>query len=81
MSEVSVSESDLAMWVVYDHPKDFPDQYVARQHVVGIAGNRPTGRTMGSDRLERVRAALENLGLVCIARSEKDDPVIIETWL
>lgn len=69
------------MWVVYDHPSDFPGHYVARQHIIGIAGQQPTGRAMCSLTLEPIRAALSNLGLVCLARSEQDDPVIVETWL
>jgi len=68
------------MWVVYDHPSDYPDEYVARQHVVGVAGQQPTDRMM-TGTLESIRVALTNLGLVCITRSEEDDPVIVETWL
>ena len=78
---MSGTETDLPMWVVYDHPTDFPDQFVARQHIVGIAGNTPTDRTMGSNDIEKVRAALRNLGLVKIDRSPEDDPVIVEVWL
>jgi hypothetical protein len=76
-----MTETDLPMWVVYDHPSDFPDQYIARQHIVGIEGNKVTDRTMGSDQLEKVRAALRNLGLVRIDRSPEDDPAIMEVWL
>jgi hypothetical protein len=81
MPELPVSETDLPMWVVYDHPSDFPDRYVARQHIIGIAGQQPTDRTMVSLSLDSIRAALANLGLVCVVRSEEDDPVIVETWL
>jgi hypothetical protein len=70
----------LPMWVVYDHPSDYPDRYVARQHVVGIEGDKPTDRMMGGS-LEAIRAALSNLGLVCITRNKQDDPVIVEVWL
>jgi hypothetical protein len=72
---------DLPMWVVYDHPADYPDRYVARQHVVGIAGDQSTDRTMVSLSLESIRTALANQGLVCITRNPEDDPVIVETWL
>jgi hypothetical protein len=81
MSELPVSETDLPMWVVYDRPSDFPDRYVARQHIIGIAGQQPTDRTMVSLSLDSIRAALANLGLVRVIRSEEDDPVIVETWL
>jgi hypothetical protein len=75
-----MTETDLPMWVVYDHPSDYPQQYVARQHIIGVAGQRPTGRMMAGT-LDSIRAALANLDLVCLARSEADDPVIVETWL
>jgi hypothetical protein len=71
----------LPMWVVYDHPADYPEHYVARQHIVGISGREVTGRVMVSLALDSIRAALSNLGLVCVTRSDEDDPVIVETWL
>lgn len=72
---------ELVMWVVYDHPRDHPEQYVARQHIVGIAGDQPTDRVMFAATIESIRAALANLGLVCVPRSPADDAVIVETWL
>jgi len=71
----------LPMWVVYDHPADFPNTYVARQHIIGISGQEATDRTMEADTLESIRAAMVNLGLTCITRSPEDDPVIVEVWL
>lgn len=74
-------DSDLPMWVVYCHPSDFPEYYVARQHVVGIGGQQPTDRVMLAATLESLRVALSAVGLLCIERNESDDPVIVETWL
>jgi hypothetical protein len=71
----------LPMWVVYDHPSDYPEQYVARQHVVGVAGDTSTDRLMAAESLDNIRAALANLGLVCLTRNPQDDPVIVEVWL
>jgi hypothetical protein len=73
-------EGMLPLWVVYDHPSDYPDDYVARQFVIGIEGDKPTDRMM-IGALDSIRAALCNLGLGCIQRSEEDDPVIVECWL
>lgn len=75
------ASEDLPLWVVYDHPSDFPDRYIARQRTVGIAGDQPTDRVMVSLSLDSIRTALANLGLVCIPRHETDDPVIVEVWL
>ena len=36
--------SELSMWVVYDHPSDFPDRYVARLW----EGEKPTSNVMVS---------------------------------
>lgn len=76
-----MSTEDLPMWVVYDHPTDFPEHYVARQHIVGLAGQQPTGRVILADTVESIRVALYNIGLACIERNATDDPHIVETWL
>jgi hypothetical protein len=73
--------TELPMWVVYDHPSDYPEHYVARQHIVGIDGEEPTDRMMASFTLDSIRTELADLGLICVTRSEGDDPVIVETWL
>lgn len=65
------------MWVVYDHPTDFPDHFVARRW----DGLQATDDTIKSDQLGTVRFALRQLGLVCLARQEGDDRNIVEVWL
>jgi hypothetical protein len=74
------SDETLPMWVVYDHPADYPDAYVARQHVVGTSGNTPTNRVMVGE-LESIRTRLATQGLVQLYRHQDDDPAIVETWL
>jgi hypothetical protein len=68
--------SGLSVWVVYDHPSDFPNCYVARQWI----GDKP-GRVLVSNALEPIQTLLEGLGLVHMDRMEGDDPVILETWI
>ena len=68
----------LNLWVIYDHPRDFPDHYVARLHVNGI----PTESTIQASELEQLREVfLVDMRLTCIRRDPSDDPVIVETWL
>ena len=67
----------FALWTVYDKPKDFPGLYVARKFT--LAGPTPT--TMTSEDLDALRNALARMGLVPMARSPEDDPVIIESWI
>jgi hypothetical protein len=74
-------ERKLEWWVVYDHPKDFPDGYIARKFLVTAEGAGPTDVVMWSDKLEEVQDFLENLGLVKLARDPSDDPVIVESWI
>lgn len=71
----------LEWWVVYDHPKDYPDGYVARKWIANAEDAGPTDVAMWSNNLEEVRDFLENLGLVKLARDPSDDPVIVESWI
>jgi hypothetical protein len=70
-------EPQLAIWVVYDHPRDWPNYFVARQWL----GETATGNMILHTDLEQLRDMLEGLGLVHLDRMEGDDPVILETWL
>lgn len=67
----------LTIWVVYDHPSDWPNYFVARQWL----GETATGNMLMDWDLERLRETLQRLGLVKLDRMEGDDPVILETWL
>lgn len=71
----------LNTWVVYDHPRDFPDGYMARRWEIGGGQNRPTNETIASTDLGSVRSRLKEKGLMKIDRQEGDDPCILETWL
>jgi hypothetical protein len=70
---------DLPIWVVYDHPTDFPNAFVARLWI----GLEATAEVLISDSLDEVRAmvAARYPGAVCVARADGDDPKILETWL
>ena len=65
----------LETWVVYRNPKDYPDKFVCRKW----DGLKPTGELIISDALEKIHQSLP-LGLIMIAPSTEDDPIIIETW-
>ena len=67
----------LPIWVVYDHPKDFPNNYVARLWI----GEKLTGDMMIAPDIDMLRDELERRGLVKLMPQEGDDPVILETWL
>lgn len=69
----------LALWTVYDHPSDFPGNYVARLFIL----DKPTPYVLIADTLDELRAALLNAypDLMCMCRHAYDDPNIVEVWL
>lgn len=71
----------LGMWVIYDHPKDDPDHYVARQFFCGPSVVLVTDNVMRAPELDILRRALARDGLTPIDRGAQDDPIIVETWL
>jgi len=75
--------SALDMWVVYDHPSDYPDAFVARRHLAfgGSPDGTPTRDVIIAADLDAVRTALALRGLVQLARMPEDHPVIVEVWL
>ncbi len=73
----------LVMFVIYNHPKDWPDHYVARRWFVFPGEEEPRTELapFAADMsLDRLRLKLPP-GLVMLARCDGDDPVILETWL
>ena len=71
----------LALWTVYDHPRDAPAVYRARLWMVLGVVVCPTDDVMDELTLEALRRRLARMGLIRIARFKDDDPVILETWL
>lgn len=87
----STDPNALTMWTVYDHPRDFPDEAVAREWKV--AGGRETSGALVArgPTLKACRIALDGylarigrggLTMLCrIPASPGDDSVIVETWI
>ena len=75
----------MTMWTIYDHPLDFPDKFVARRWDIVRAGNKtePVARAehVTADTLDELRRDMMRRGLVCLTRSDGDEPQIVETWL
>lgn len=81
---MSITTPDLArlpMWVIYDHPSDWPNSYVARLHY-SLPKHEPSGWTLVFDDIERLRAKVREYGgAQLFPRSPGDDPVIVESWM
>ena len=69
--------ANLTMWVIYDHPADYPRAYAARKWV----GNDATDSIICGNTLDALRDILRAKGLTRLPRHVSDDPVIVETWL
>lgn len=69
----------LEMWTIYDHPTDFPGEYVARRFNVTSFGPAATDMLIRGKTLDEVRHQLLVTGLVAIQRDPSDDPKIVET--
>ncbi len=71
----------LVMWTVYDHPRDYPQHFVARKWEIHPGGERMTDEILKFASLEILREVMQRKGLSRLTRSPGDDPVIVETWL
>lgn len=75
------SSSDvMAIWTIFDHPKDYPIGFIARKFTVSNGKAVTTLETRQGGTLEHVRAQLPP-GLFNIGRSSGDDAKIVESWL
>lgn len=71
----------LRLWVIYEHPKDYPDKFVVRGWNIEHGGvNRPDKSVLLADSLKEARELVPQ-GLFHLPRFKDDDPVIVETWI
>lgn len=75
-TNVDFSEIKAAMIVIYDHPKDYPNSYVARIWDM----DKPTNVVVANENLDMLRSLIPN-GMGCINKFETDDPCMLEIWL
>lgn len=70
----------MNQWVIYDHPSDYPDSWVARRFAIGVGTVQATEDVLTGP-LEMLRDHMFGLGLYCLPRQVGDDPVIVEVWI
>lgn len=72
----------MEMWVIYDHPLDYPDCFIARRWIVTRHSVTPeaTEEIFTSTNLNELRLKLPS-GFIRTERAIADDPKIIETWI
>jgi len=75
----------LDMWTVYDHPRDFPNVFVARRWYIDMSGSAAkivaTDDTLEANTLHMLRVTLMQMGKTCLHRMPGDDPKIVEVWV
>jgi hypothetical protein len=66
------------IWVIYDHPRDYPAHFVVRvawglmkDPIAQLAPDLETAR----------RIAIDGGASFCLGRDPNDDPVIAECWI
>lgn len=74
-------EPIMTHYVIYDHPKDYPDGYVMRRWDIMNGNPHPVaGDAVMALTLEEVRRFIPP-GLTRIPRYDSDDAPILEVWL
>jgi hypothetical protein len=71
----------LKMWTIYDHPTDYPNQFVARLLLVDNGEVKMTWIIILSDELEALRNHMRRWELTRVPRSPEDEPQIVESWM
>ena len=72
---------EIPMYLVYERPRDYPDEFVARVRWIGPGYDRPDpelfarGKTLGE-----IHARLPEDRLL-VGPHEGDDPSVLEAWM
>jgi hypothetical protein len=70
----------LKIYTVYDHPKDYPNNYVIRGYTID-GKPLPDEEPLLFTNLDVGRQLMEAAGKTRISRAPEDDPCIVESWL
>ncbi len=68
-------------YVLYDHPKDFPNEYIVREWSVQSDKIEPIGVFLQSQHLNEIYHYMGAMDLYYIPRQMNDDPCIMGVWL
>lgn len=75
-------KTGMPMYVIYDHPRDYPGHFVVRPHLIQKEGkpSAPSRNGYLFDNLYSARKFIPR-GMVRIRRSPSDDRVIVESYI
>lgn len=73
----------LSLYVIYDHPSDYPEWWVVTRQAASGQGVVLTGSRWLAHTLEAARGVIQRIapGSVCLGREPDDDAVIHEVWI
>lgn len=78
VKELDTSNLKVPVIVVYEHPSDYPQYYVARV----FDTDKPTDTIMLKDRLSEIQDDIkENTDMIFFLRGAADDPCIVGVWM
>lgn len=78
IKEVDLSDFKLPTIAIYEHPKDYPEYYVARVFDMG----KPIDTIILKDTLAAVQEDVkENTKMMFFSRGTEDDPCIVGAWI
>jgi hypothetical protein len=71
----------MSNWVVYDHPRDYPNYYVLRRwDILRGVGGVPTSEVYLAETLDDIRDFVPQ-GCTPLHREAADDASIVEVWI
>jgi hypothetical protein len=72
----------LPLYFVYDHPKDFPNDFVVRRWMLVKGELIPDKEIMmKTSNYADIKTEMMYMGLTKMARQPDDEPCIKETWI
>jgi hypothetical protein len=78
---VGVAVADpLTMLTIYDRPPEHPRHVVLVSWEVGANGITQLGSAL-CDTVDEARAVPRAAGMVCVGRTQFDDPALVESWV
>lgn len=78
IKEIDMSELDMPMVVITDHPKDYPNNYVGRI----FDGVTPTNTVIIKDDVDELHEDIrQNTTMMFFPRGVEDDPCIVGVWM
>jgi len=77
---VKVPEGAMVVWVIYDHPRDYPHGFVLRPQFAVSGEVRACPQAWYARSADELRSILPH-GVTYLPRQPQDDVAILETWL